>query len=170
MVKKSIVLALVLAVALLAGCVGPDDGNVGGDGIENVSGDGIGNGIGNDDLSNPGEAIKQELEENGFSVTKVDVQEKSVSIGYTQALSESPEDVYANWAYIFGVALNKVQNPEKVEDLVITCNFEDGEIVKVSTGPGNVEAFLSNEIDSWDFLYELDIEPLTKGPQIWTGA
>ena len=77
--------------------------------------------------------------------------------------------MYSTWVYIFGTALNNAPNPATVENIVIICNFGDGETLKISATPETVKAFLNEEIDSWEFLYRLDMEGITKGPQIWTG-
>jgi len=103
------------------------------------------------------------------AVTGTETTDTSVTITYTQPVTDDPEDVYATWAYLFSTALESAPNPDQIETLIIICNFEDGEKVRVSSDPQTVKKFLDGEIDAWEFLYKLDMEPLTKGPLIWEG-
>ncbi len=116
-----------------------------------------------------GEPAAAPNNDGGISVTNIEADETTITVSYTQPVTEDPEDVYATWAYLFGDALENAQDPEEIESLVIICNFDDDEIMRVSTDPETVTQFLNEEIDAWEFLYALDMEPLTKGPRVWEG-
>ncbi len=116
-----------------------------------------------------GEPAATPNNDGGINITNIDADETTITITYTQPVKEEPEDVYAAWAQLFGDALGEAQNPEKIRSLAIICNFDDGEIMRVSTDPETVTQFLNEEIDAWEFLYALDMEPHTKGPRVWEG-
>ena len=153
MVHKKNILMLVFLGIILAGCVDTGDETNG-----SVAASPI-----------PSSPTENEFTEAGIAVTETAMTDKSVTITYTQPLTDDPEDVYATWAYIFGTALENAPNPDQIETLTIFCNFEDGEKIRVSSDPETVREFLDEEIDAWEFLYKLDMEALTKGPQIWEG-
>ncbi len=147
--KFKILFCFVLLLLLLSGC--PDD---------------------NDPYFDIAESISEQLNSEGIDVTLVEVTEDEIRVTYSQPVSASEKEVYGTWAYVFGTSLNKASAvPEiyrNIETLSIQCDFDDGEEMLISTTPKEILDFLAEDTDAWDFLYALDIEPLTQGPQVPT--
>lgn len=144
MFDKRIFLFVVLASLLLYGCL-----------------DWI---TGGSDIS---ETIKEELEAEGIDVTNVELEENNIIVTYNQQVSEEEAEVYATWAYIMGVAIKNAPSGSSAgtQKATIICNFDNEESLKVTATAGNVILFLNDEMSTWEFLYTLEMEGLTQGPQ-----
>lgn len=158
---KTLLLALLAFALLLHGCAGPSGGGPAG---------GQDAGEGQQELLNPRDKIYLDLKSEGIGVNSIEVTADKISVTYLQPLDESQEAVYATWAHIFGAVINNAAGDGALKEIEILCNFEDGEKIRVSAEPSLAKGFLEGEISAWDFLYGLDMEPLTEGPQIWTGG
>lgn len=114
----------------------------------------------------PEDKIKSELKGEGIDVTIVTMADNLITIEYTQETVENSEEVYANWAFIFGTAVKNAPEGKSAGDLkvAIVCNYEDGTILKVTSNSGNIIAFMDDKIEAWEFLENLKYEYLTEGP------
>lgn len=147
MFGKKIVFALLAFGLVLAGCVGSNG----------------------EAVALPREnQIQDALSVSGVAVTSVTESSGAVTVEYSQPNADM-EDVYANWAFIYGVVLESSSNSAALESITLLCNFEDGEKMRVTTSAQNARNFLSGSKSAWEFVYELDMESLTQGPQIWEG-
>ncbi len=162
-------LVLTLLVILLAGCPGGPISDHGDDDSTTPKPNGN-NDQDLDNLSDYAKAIETKLVSAGVSVTEVNVKENAIEVSYSQPASEEFEEIYATWAYVFGVS---VQNApvgdalnKEVRTVSIVCSFDDGEKMKITSGFKEILAFLNEETSTWNFIYSLEIESLTKGPQI----
>lgn len=105
------------------------------------------------------ENLKDEIE-----VKKAEKKGNRVMIDYEQPLeAEDPKEFIDNWVYILGL-VNKTT--PGAETIVVNCNFEDGEKVKITAPANTVKAFISEEISTEEFFKKIKIEPLTKGPRM----
>ncbi len=111
------------------------------------------------------EAVIKELTDEEVRADKVRISDEEVVIEYHQPVDflEEDDDLYGVWGYIFSVAGKS--NPD-VKRFIVHCNFEDGEKVKITAAKEVVDSFVSWEISASEFLQQLEVEPLTKGPQI----
>jgi len=176
MTEKKLMIVLLLTAILLAGCVGPDGDGTGGDGTgDNGTGSG-GNGGGGGSGTGGGIAVEGQtvaeienvLKSENIDIKAAKLEEKNINVSYVQPDAEM-EEIYSTWAYIFGQALDNAPNPSLVETVTIYVTFSDMEKMKVIGRAETIRAFFNEEIDTWDFIFALEFEPLTKGPQIWTG-
>ena len=156
MYLRKMLLVMLFAAILLSGCIETDQ-------QDNGSGDN-----GSNEPPQITSEMEKEIEKSGINVTDTKALGSNVTIEYEQPANAKPEEIYANWSYIFGTALNNAPNQDQIETLTILCNFSDGEKMKITATVETVKAFFDEEIDTWDFLYALDIEALTKGPEIST--
>jgi len=173
MVGKKLMVILLLTAILLAGCVEPDGDGTGGNGTgDNGTSNGGGDsGTGVQGIDIEGQTIAEienVLKDESIDIKAAKLDEKNINVSYVQPDAEM-EEVYATWAYIFGQALDNAPNPETIETVTIYCAFSEGEQMKIIGKTETIRAFFNGEIDTWNFVFALDFEPLTDGPEIWTG-
>lgn len=113
-------------------------------------------------------AISNVLKANGIDVTSVKIGFDTIDVTYNQPTSESKEQIYAAWTYIFGVAVEKAPSSMSKTTLkvAVTCNYDNGESMKVTASADKITAFLNNAISTADFMASWKYDYLTKGPQM----
>lgn len=114
------------------------------------------------------DALKEELSGKGFSVKDAAIHEDMVIVNYTQSANANPEEIYANWAHIFGQMVRLAPSSD-IERNFIICDFDDGETVILGATTNTIKSFLEGKIDAWTFMYYMNFIPVTDGPQVWTG-
>ncbi len=160
--------ALIIFSMVLAGCLDDipplDDNGLGGTVFE-------GPGASVYQKLSDGEAfdtIKEELSGQSFSVKDAAIYEDMAIVNYTQSANADPEEIYANWAYIFGQMVRLAPSSD-IERNFIICDFDDGETVMLGATTGTIKSFLEGKIDAWTFMYYMNFIPVTEGPQVWIG-
>ena len=108
------------------------------------------------------ERIKKELAAEGIEVSQVAIEKNTATISYTQPISFKQPELYANWTYIMGTAAKNTV----AENIVIMCNFEDGEVLQIEVRTEDIELFIKEEITDEEFLSRITIKPLTQGPAL----
>jgi len=167
MVYKKLFVLLIFSI-VLAGCL-DDNGSLNGDGP------------GNDVFEGPGasvyrklsegdsfDALEEELSGKGFSVKNAAIYEDMAIVNYTQSANADPEEIYANWAYIFGQMVRLAPSSD-IERNFIISDFDDGETIMIGATTNTIKSFLEGKIDAWTFIYYINLIPVTEGPQVWTG-
>ena len=150
MKKFFIILFLILSTLLLFGCYDGDE-NLEPNLSEQEFVDFVGIGLLNE----------------GISGENIEAGSNKTIVTYTQLSSTSESEVYATWTHIFALTLEGYEKAGiEPEELIIICNFDDGEAMMITATPVNVKYFLNNQISTWDFVNSLQIDPLTRGPQI----
>ena len=163
-----IIIALTLLTILLAGCI---DGGGGGtpDGGETPDGGGTQYDP-SAEAAAAKAAIESELKAEGIDVINVTVAGKTIELSYNQSTEAELDDIYASWAFIFGTCVKNAPagDASSSDELIVSivCNFDDGEKMKVSSNAADILSFLNDEMGTWDFVYNLKTETLTKGPQV----
>ncbi len=114
------------------------------------------------------DALKQKLRGDGFSIEDASINEDVAVVKYSQSADADPNEIYANWTYIFGQMVRLAPSSELERNFII-CDFDDGETVMVGAKTGTIKTFLEGKVDAWTFMYYINFIPITKGPQIWTG-
>lgn len=104
--------------------------------------------------------IKKELEKNGFDVVYVDSEEGVTYVGYAQEDDFEEKELYAKFAYIFGVILVHSADSSAVGAEAI---FDDGESIIGYTDAETASKFINDEISVEEFVMNLDIEYLENG-------
>ncbi len=160
--------ALALLVMMLAGCIDPAINNVDNGGT--ISDSDLDDSSDSGDLSAYKQVIESELKSAGVSVTNVDVEENNIEVSYSQPISDEFEEIYATWAYIFGVCVQNAPVGDALNKeariVSIVCSFDDGEKMRLTASFEEILNFLNEETSTWEFIYSLEIEPLTQGPPI----
>lgn len=167
MVYKKLFTLLIFSM-VLAGCL-DDNGSLNGDGS------------GNDVFEGPGatvyqklsegdsfKALKEELSGEGFSVKDAAIYEDMAIVNYVQSANAEPEEIYANWTYIFGQMV-RLAPSSGIERNFIICDFDNGETVILGVTTNTIKSFLEGKIDAWTFMYYMNFIPVTDGPQVWIG-
>lgn len=110
-------------------------------------------------------AVLDQLKNEEIAVEKVYIENDEVIIEYSQPIDFTNEDgeLYATWAYIFSVAAD--MNPD-ASTIVINCKFEDKEEIRLTTDKKTVSSFINKELSPTEFLQEIELKPLTRGPKI----
>ena len=149
--SKIIIALLLIMLFVSSGCIEELKALLeGGDGNEGNGG----NGGGGDDpaLDDP---IAKELTRNGFAVVYVDYEEGNTYVGYEQEDDFNEKELYAKFAYIFGIILVHSEDSVMVG---VEAIFDDGESLIGYTTAEIASKFVADEISAEEFIMNLDIE------------
>lgn len=111
-------------------------------------------------------AIIQEMELENIKLTQIKISSGNIIIDYTQPIEFEMNDMFANWTYLIASAMENVSDNAEIKNVMLNCNFEDGEKVEISTSAENVISFMEGEITIEELFSKLQIKPLTDGPII----
>ena len=103
--------------------------------------------------------IQSQLQAQGYEINNVYYGPEGVLIDYQEDDYTSEQDMRANWAYMFSVAVeNTNTQPDTSINVVnIISTFDNGETITAMSNVNNIVAFMNGELSSADFLYNLDL-------------
>jgi hypothetical protein len=111
-----------------------------------------------------GGIIAANLENEGISWNKISVENNNVIVAYQQPEIFTQDELLANWLYIM---ISAAQNcPQSTVNIILECNFENGEKLQASVSVADIISFSNKEITAEEILSRISVEALTKGPVI----
>jgi len=150
-ISKAIIALLLVMLFASSGCTEVINKLLEGGGGGN-GGNGSNGGGDNPVLDDP---IAKELTRNGFTVVYVDYEEGNTYVGYEQEDDFNEKELYAKFAYIFGIILVHSEDSVMVG---VEAIFDDGESLIGYTTAEMASKFVADEISAEEFIMNLDIE------------
>jgi uncharacterized membrane protein len=111
-----------------------------------------------------GKIVTDKFKEEGINWKKIFVESDRIVVAYVQSENFTEDELFSNWLYI--MVLVAQNSTESVNQIVIECDFENGEKLEAKASVLDVMAFSNKEITTEQILPLIYVTPLTKGPII----